>query len=711
MPIKHTRDQDRALDLLAGEARYIELRGGARSGKTVLFIEALLARAASARQSRHLISRFRGNSLGSIFGPSGTFWWVMDNAFPPEFRERTSHNGKMGYYLLPNAAEVWYGGLDDPKRVDKLLGNEYCLDPASRVLTADLRWVRADSLEPGRELIGVPEELEGHTTLVRSTVERAEMIEAEKLLIITDRGATTVSVGHGFVTRFDDRRTRDHRRYSWRKAIDLSVGDCIRFAAAPWTEGIQKGDGWFAGILDGEGWASVASGNVGVAQCQGAVLDNIRRWVATNGIECREHVGGGMQGKKGPCMQVIAKGIWPSMRMLGIARPVRLDMNGVWEGRRAFTAGGYDAEVLQIIPLGRGPVVALGTSTKTLIADGFLGHNCTIYVNEASQVPYGSFTTVLTRLAQNAKRDDGNGYLRQRCYVDDNPPAETHWLPMLFQKKIEPLSRRPLANPLDYTTMMLNPEGNKENLDPAFLKSLDQLPERQRKRFYLGLNGDAGEAALWTSELLDQQRILDTTEMPAFVRIVVAIDPSGADDIEDTTADEIGIAVVALGTDGCAYLLEDLTMRGSPGEWGKVATDAYDRHMANMIIAESNYGGAMVRHVVQTAKPGVPYQEVTASRGKVVRAEPVSALYEARKVFHVGRFPDLEDEMCAMTTAGYIGTKSPNRADALVWAVTALFPKIITQARVENASMGGTLQVQRTSIKQNVAHANRKKRW
>lgn len=460
MPIKHTRDQERALEMLGGEARYIELRGGARSGKTVLLCEALITRALAARKSRHLISRFRGNSLGSIFGPTGTFWWVVDNGFP-DIRDRITHNGKLGFYTLPGEAEVWYGGLDDPKRVDKLLGQEYA----------------------------------------------------------------------------------------------------------------------------------------------------------------------------------------------------------------------------------------------------------TIYVNEASQVPYGSFTTVLTRLAQNAPRNDGKGFLRQKCYVDDNPPAETHWLPLLFQKKIEPLSKRSLSDPLDYQTMRLNPEGNKENLDPAYLKSLDALPERQRKRFYLGENGDAGEAALWTSELLDQQRITDLTQLPDFVRIVVAVDPSGADDIEDTTSDMIGIVVVALGVDGVAYLLEDLTMRGGPGDWGKVATDAFDRYAANMIVGEVNYGGAMVRFVVQTAKPGVPFQEVTASRGKHVRAEPVSALYETRKVVHAGRFPELEDELCSMTTAGYIGTTSPNRADALVWAITALFPKIIAQAKVENDTMHGSVRVHRTQIKMNVGHSKRKARW
>jgi hypothetical protein len=455
VPITHTPDQRKALEIIGSQARYIELRGGARSGKTVLFVQATLARALAAKRSRHLVARFRGNALGSIFGPTGTFFWVLENAFPPEVKERLTHNSQMGFYTLPNGSEVWYGGLDDPKRVDKLLGNEYA----------------------------------------------------------------------------------------------------------------------------------------------------------------------------------------------------------------------------------------------------------TILINEGSQVPYGSFTTVLTRLAQNAPRDDGTGNLRQKCYVDDNPPPETHWLARLFQKKQDPDTKRPLLNPLDYQTFLMNPEGNKENLDPTFLESLKNLPERQRNRFYLGKNGDAGEAALWTSELLDQQRVLDGSKIPKMIRKVVCVDPSGADDVEDTASDEIGIVVVGLGIDGKGYVLEDLTMRGSPGEWGKLATDALDRHEADCIVGESNFGGAMVRFVIQTAKPGVAYREVTASIGKHLRAEPVAGLFENDMARLFGRFPDLEDECCAMTTAGYTGTKSPNRLDAMVWGFTELFPKIIAQAKFENS---GGIAIPRAP-RVNLGYANAKR--
>jgi phage terminase large subunit-like protein len=112
-----------------------------------------------------------------------------------------------------------------------------------------------------------------------------------------------------------------------------------------------------------------------------------------------------------------------------------------------------------------------------------------------------------------------------------------------------------------------------------------------------------------------------------------------------------------------------------------VVVSAFDRHAADCIVPETNFGGAMVEAVVQaaaaSAKMRIRFKEVRASRGKVVRAEPVSALYEQGKVHHVGTFPALEDEMIAFTTAGYMGDGSPDRADALVWALTEIFPRVV----------------------------------
>jgi phage terminase large subunit-like protein len=164
--------------------------------------------------------------------------------------------------------------------------------------------------------------------------------------------------------------------------------------------------------------------------------------------------------------------------------------------------------------------------------------------------------------------------------------------------------------------------------------------------------------------------------VPQLIRVVVAIDPSGSGDIDNADNDAIGIVVVGLGVDGNAYVLEDCTVKAGPATWGRIATSAYDRHNADVIVGESNFGGAMVQHVIQTARPRTPYVAVHASRGKSVRADPVSALYDTGKVRHVGEFRELEDELCGFSTNGYMGEGSPNRGDALVWGVTALFPSL-----------------------------------
>jgi phage terminase large subunit-like protein len=168
------------------------------------------------------------------------------------------------------------------------------------------------------------------------------------------------------------------------------------------------------------------------------------------------------------------------------------------------------------------------------------------------------------------------------------------------------------------------------------------------------------------------------------VRVVVAVDPSGADDVGNADNDAIGIVTVGLGTDGNAYLLEDSTVKAGPATWGKVATSAYERHSASCVVGETNFGGAMVQQTIQVARPRTPFKKVTASRGKVQRAEPFSALYEQGKVRHVGNFPELEDELAGFSTHGYIGPSSPNRADALIWALAELFPALVWKAQQQH---------------------------
>jgi phage terminase large subunit-like protein len=153
---------------------------------------------------------------------------------------------------------------------------------------------------------------------------------------------------------------------------------------------------------------------------------------------------------------------------------------------------------------------------------------------------------------------------------------------------------------------------------------------------------------------------------PAMRRIVVAIDPAIS---VSETSDATGIVVVGLGDDGRGYLLEDLSGEFSPTEWATRAVAAYKRHEGDRIVAEANQGGAMVETTLRAVDRSIPVRLVHASRGKITRAEPVSALYEQNRVHHVGCFPELEDELCSFKPGS---TDSPDRLDALVWGLTDL---------------------------------------
>ena len=300
----------------------------------------------------------------------------------------------------------------------------------------------------------------------------------------------------------------------------------------------------------------------------------------------------------------------------------------------------------------------------------------TIYLNECSQIPQGSRDIAVTRLAQKVEQKlEGREArpLKPRMYYDCNPPSKAHWSYKLFVQKTDPETKREVASPSDYACCQLNPADNAENLSSEYLATLDTLSAKLRRRFKDGEFADATPNQLFSEDDIEKWRVLDG-RLPDFVRVVVGVDPSGSGDEDNADNDAIGITVGALGTDGNAYLLEDCTVKAGPGTWGKIASSAYDRHTANVIVGEANYGGAMVQHVIQTAKPRTPYKAVNASRGKHVRAEQHSALYEQGKVRHVGYFRELEDELCAFSTFGYTGNGSPNRADSWIWVLTELFP-------------------------------------
>lgn len=197
--------------------------------------------------------------------------------------------------------------------------------------------------------------------------------------------------------------------------------------------------------------------------------------------------------------------------------------------------------------------------------------------------------------------------------------------------------------------------------------------------------------ALWERPWFDEKRIQERLGPDHFPRIVVAIDPSGTSGqtaaeraaAKDPSrmgskerSNDIGIVVCACTQDQeQGFILEDLTANVSPNEWARISVEAYKRWNADHIVAERNFGGAMVKAVIRGYDAKVPFKEVTASRGKVARAEPVAALYEQGRISHMGQLDLLEDQMCQMTPDGFQGDGSPDRVDAAVWGLTDLMLK------------------------------------
>lgn len=210
---------------------------------------------------------------------------------------------------------------------------------------------------------------------------------------------------------------------------------------------------------------------------------------------------------------------------------------------------------------------------------------------------------------------------------------------------------------------------NAANLAPAFMAQIIAKYEGTR----LGrqeLQGDLLDdvpGALWTRANLDATRV---AKAPDLRRVVVAIDPAVT---SGESADETGIVVAGAGVDDQFYVLADLTCRLSPDGWARRAVKAYHDYEANRIVGEVNNGGDMVALTIKTVDPSVPFKAVHASRGKRVRAEPIAALYEQGRVHHVGSFPDLEDQQCQFAPDVFDG--SPDRVDALVWALAELTPR------------------------------------
>lgn len=211
---------------------------------------------------------------------------------------------------------------------------------------------------------------------------------------------------------------------------------------------------------------------------------------------------------------------------------------------------------------------------------------------------------------------------------------------------------------------------NRANLAPAFFQEIIKKYEGTR----LGrqeLNAEILEDnpnALWKRERIDELRV---QHVPDLVRVVVGVDPAVT---SNESSDETGIVVAGVDKDGDGYVFGDSSLIASPDGWARIACRVYKEHEADRLVAEVNNGGDLVEMVMRTVDPHISFKKVHASRGKAKRAEPIAALYEQGRVHHVGSFPKLEDQMCAYDPLDENGD-SPDRMDALVWALTELMLK------------------------------------
>ena len=249
------------------------------------------------------------------------------------------------------------------------------------------------------------------------------------------------------------------------------------------------------------------------------------------------------------------------------------------------------------------------------------------------------------------------------------------WNPRSASDPVDVLFRGEVP-PKDALILKVNPDDN-----PWFPNVLREEMEYDRENrahryehIWFGEYEPQAIGAIWNRTVIRESRRLNAPELS---RILVSVDPAVSN---EAGSDENGILVVGQGTDGRGYVLEDATLKGTPSQWAVRAVSMLDKYDADGIVVEVNQGGNMVRHTLETVRPRVNIIEVRATKGKHVRAEPISALYSAGQISHVGTFEELEDQMCKMTASGYDGDGSPDRVDALVWGFTELFPRIVSKA-------------------------------
>lgn len=295
----------------------------------------------------------------------------------------------------------------------------------------------------------------------------------------------------------------------------------------------------------------------------------------------------------------------------------------------------------------------------------------TIFLNEISQMSYNVYETFKTRL-------NPQPGIKPLFLLDQNPPSMSHWSYSRFHLELNPENKQPLSKQdrARQCYYKINPLDNLKNISDSYIETLESMSESKKRRFLDGEYGDDSEFALWRREWIIKGRVKNEPELK---RIVIGVDPAVTG---KETSDDTGIIVAGkaiLNKEEHYYILSDRTFHGDVSGWGAEVAASYKRFMADCVIGESNQGGDLVEMNIRNYDRHIKYKSVRASRGKVIRAEPVADLYRRGFVHHVGEFVELEDQMCTWTPDS---GESPNNLDALVWAITELSIKGSREAQV-----------------------------
>jgi len=291
-------------------------------------------------------------------------------------------------------------------------------------------------------------------------------------------------------------------------------------------------------------------------------------------------------------------------------------------------------------------------------SDKVLGQEyLTIFMNEVSQIQYSVVQKAITRAAQKI------GHMKNRLFFDCNPTTKMHWAYKLFMEHKDPIDDSP-KNIKNYASIVMNPLDN-PHLPDDYDDILSELSLSQQRRFRYGEWQAELEGAMWTLDLIEQNRAR-ALPIDGYQRIVIAVDPAVSN---NKTSDETGI-IVAGRIGELSHVIADLSGRYSPLRWANVVKDAYNKYQADRVICEVNQGGDLVETNLRSAQVNLPILKIRAYKGKSLRAEPVVALYEQGKVKHTGRLNQLEDQLVSWIPSDPVF--SPDRLDALVYAITEL---------------------------------------